>query len=206
MPAEGRPPLTSQEITLIRVWIAQGASPNAKALTGIAELDYTKEPPPQPVGDYSALIPEIQRMDATQGPKLKQVSSKPEDGLILYTVDVASNFGDAQLAQFSKFAPYIVDAELGRTAVTDASLDTLAKFTHLRALHLEETKVNGDGLAKLAPLTQMTYLNLSGTQVGTSAITPLNSMKNLRHLYLYNTPAQPAQGAGAANSDARSHP
>ncbi len=32
--------------------------------------------------------------------------------------------------------PYIVEAELGRTAVTDASFDTLKQFTHLRALHL----------------------------------------------------------------------
>ena len=44
------------------------------------------------------------------------------------------------LAQFQKFAPYIVEAELGRTAVTDASFDTLKQFTHLRALHLEETQ------------------------------------------------------------------
>ena len=50
------------------------------------------------------------------------------------------------LPQFQKFAPYIVEAELGRTAVTDASFDTLAKFTHLRALHLEGTTVTGDGL------------------------------------------------------------
>ena len=76
------------------------------------------------------------------------VSAKPSDGLILYTVDAASSFGDAQLAQFQKFAPYIVEAELGRTAVTDASFDTLKQFTHLRALHLEETQITGDGLAK----------------------------------------------------------
>jgi hypothetical protein len=43
----------------------------------------------------------------------------------------------------------IVEAELGRTAVTDASFDTLKQFTHLRALHLEETRVTGDGLASL---------------------------------------------------------
>ena len=80
------------------------------------------------------------------------------------------SFGDAQLAQFQKFAPYIVEAELGRTAVTNASFDTLGKFTHLRALHLEGTAVTGDGLAKLAPLSQLTYLNLSGTKVTEAAL------------------------------------
>jgi Leucine-rich repeat (LRR) protein len=134
------------------------------------------------------------------------VSGNPEDGLILFTVDAAGSFGDAQLAQFQKFAPYIVEAELGRTAVTDASFDTLKQFTHLRALHLEETHVTGDGLAKLAPLSRLTYLNLSGTQVTEEAARPLSSMKNLRHLYLYNTPAQPATSPESTQPIARSAP
>jgi hypothetical protein len=142
-------------------------------------------------------------MQETQGAKLMQVSVRPEDGLILFTVDAASSFGDAQLAQFQKFAPYIVEAELGRTTVTDAGFDTLKQFTHLRALHLEETHVTGTGLAKLAPLTQLTYLNLSGTQVTAEAARSLSSMKTLRHVYLYNTPAQPAPAAEQAPQIAR---
>jgi hypothetical protein len=140
-------------------------------------------------------------MEKGQGAKLMHVSSKPSDGLVLYTVDAASSFGDAQLQQFQNFAPYIVEAELGRTAVTDASFSALSKFTHLRALHLEGTKVTGDGLAKLASLLQLTYLNLSSTQVTQSAVAPLASMKNLHHLYLYDTPAKPIPG-----SESTQHP
>ena len=108
--------------------------------------------------------------------------------------------------QFQKFAPYIVEAELGRTAVTDASFDTLKQFTHLRALHLEETHITGDGLAKLTSLSQLTYLNLSGTQVTEESARPLSSMKNLRHVYLYNTPAQPAANPQPTQPIARSTP
>jgi hypothetical protein len=151
-------------------------------------------------------MPEIRQMQQAQGAKLMLMSARPEDGLVLYTVDASASFGDAQLAQFQKFAPYIVEAELGRTAVTNASFDTLKQFIHLRALHLEETRVTGEGLAKLAPLTQLTYLNLSGTQVTSAAIAPLSSMKNLRHLYLYNTPAQPAQSAEQTQPIARNAP
>ena len=120
------------------------------------------------------------------------VSSKPSDGLILNTVDVAASFGDAQLAQFQKFAPYIVEAELGRTAVTDASFDTLASSRICARSILKERPSPETGLQKLAPLTQLTYLNLSGTRVTSAAVAPLASMKNLRHVYLFNTPAQPA--------------
>jgi len=139
-------------------------------------------------------------MDLAQGAKLKPVSRKPEDGLVLYTVDVAPQFGDVQLAQLLKFAPYIVEADLGRTTVTNASFDTLARFTHLRALHLEGTGITGDGISKLAPLTQLTYLNLSGTMVSPAAAAQLRSFRNLRHIYLYNTPAQPIAEAPAANA------
>jgi mono/diheme cytochrome c family protein/uncharacterized membrane protein len=206
MPAEGRPPLRAEDIALIKAWIQQGASPTATVLAGISTGDERQELPLQPVGDYSALMPEIRQMQQTQGAKLIPVSSKPEDGLILFTVDASGGFGNAQLAQFQKFAPYIVEAELGRTAVTNASFDTLKQFTHLRALHLEETRITGDGLAKLASLSQLTYLNLSGTQVTEDSVRPLSSMKNLRHLYLYNTPARPVANLQPEQPIARSTP
>lgn len=195
MPAEGRPPLKREEIAWIKAWVLQGASPSATTLTGVSIREGPHDAPLQPVGNYSSLMGEIQQMDSGQGAKLVPVSSKLSDGLILNTVDVAASFNDAQLAQFSKFAPYIVEAELGRTAVTDASFDTISKFTHLRALHLEGTAVTGKGLAKLAPLTQLTYLNLSGTKVTLAATAPLASMKNLHHIYLFNTPAASAPAA-----------
>ncbi|HEY6849266.1 MAG TPA: c-type cytochrome domain-containing protein [Terracidiphilus sp.] len=191
MPAEGKPPLRGQEISYLRAWIQQGASPTAATLSGIATREREPDPAFEPVGDYSALNAEIHETEQAQGAKLIPVSAKPADGLTLSTIDRASNFGDRELAEFQKFAPYIVEAELARTAVTDASFDTLKQFTHLRALHLEGTHVTGNGLAKLAPLSQLTYLNLSGTEVTQAATTPLGAMKNLRHIYLYNTPAQP---------------
>lgn len=195
MPAEGRTPLTSEEISWIRGWIASGATSTATSVPGVGlvggHTEGPAEPPPQPVGDYSQLMPEISQMQHGLGAKLVPVSSKPADGLILRTVDVAPSFGDAQLAEFQKFAPYIVEAELARTAITDASFDTLKTFTHLRALHLEGTSITGANLAKLSSLTQLTYLNLGGTKVSAQSVATLKNMPRLRHLYLFNTSAQP---------------
>lgn len=197
MPAEWRTPLTSDEIKMVRAWITAGASSTALSIPGFSATTTAQasEPPLQPVGDYSALMPEIQRMQHSQGAKLVPVSAKPSDGLVLRTVDTASSFNDAQLAQFQKFAPYIVEAELSRTAVTDASFDTLRTFTNLRALHLDGTTITGSGLAKLGALKQLTYLNLSDTRVTAQAAAALKSMPQLRHVYLFNTPAQPDETA-----------
>jgi len=203
MPAEGRPPLKPDEVARIRAWIEQGASPASRTVAGVVIEEQPKEAPPEPVGDYSALMPEIHQMAQSQGAKLLVVSAKPSDGLILNTVDAPANFGDAQLARFQKFASYIVEANLARTSLTDASFETLSRFTHLRALHLEGTAVTGNGLAKLTSLTHLTYLNLSETKVDSAAIVPLTSMRNLRHVYLFDTPAQPAT-AGDTHTAERS--
>ena len=197
MPAEGRTPLTSDEVSWIRAWIKTGATATATSIPAISSSDAPSEgppePPPEPVGDYSQLMPEIVRMQHGLGAKLVPMSANPSDGLILRTVDVASSFGDAQLRGFEKFSPYIVEAELGRTAITDASVDTLKTFTHLRALHLEGTTITGADLGKLSALSQLTYLNLSGTKVNMQSVAPLRNMPRLRHLYLFNTLAQPSE-------------
>jgi uncharacterized membrane protein len=206
MPAEGKPPLKAEEIAWITAWVQQGASASATSLAGITIREDLPEVPLQPVGDYSAMNGEIGQMSQSLGAKLVRVSRVPSDGLVLSTVDVAASFGDAQLAGFLKFAPYIVEADLARTAVTDASFDTLAKFTHLRALHLEGTQVTGSNLAKLAPLSQLTYLNLSGTKVSSAAVAQIEKMKSLRHVYLYNTPAQPAVTVAAAQPNTKKEP
>ncbi len=198
MPAEGRPPLKPDQIASIRAWIDQGASPVANTIAGVSTPAAVKESPIQPVGDYSKFMEDIRQMENSQGAKLLPVSSKPSDGLILNTVDVAASFGDAQLAQFEKFAPYIVEADLARTAVTDASFETLGRFTHLRALHLEATAVTGSGLARLAALSQLTYLNLSETKVTAANLSSIRSMPNLRHIYVFNSPAQLAPASVAA--------
>lgn len=202
MPSEGRPALKPEEIAWIQAWIAQGASPELKTLAGIS-LPHEDEPLPQ-VADYSAKMAVIEQAAKAAGVTLVPVSRNLGDGLILNTVDAGAKFGDAQLASLEPFAPYIVEAELGRTSVTDASPGTLAKFSHLRAIHLEGTAITGNGLAQLAQLKQLRYLNLSGTQVTAAAVAPLTSFKG--HLYLYNTPARPIPAAPDGQSTARKEP
>jgi uncharacterized membrane protein/mono/diheme cytochrome c family protein len=194
MPAEGRAPLTPEEIARIHAWVLQGASPDATNVSGIFIPEDQDEAPP-PVGDYSAFMSELRQMQQSQGAKLVAVSGNPSDGLILRTIDVAATFDDARLARFQRFAPFIVDAELGRTAITDAGVETLSQYKNLRALHLEGTSISGQNLARLSSLPQLTYLNLSGTRVTSEAVAPLKGKPNLRHVYLFNTPAEPASAA-----------
>jgi hypothetical protein len=196
MPAEGRAPLTPEEIARIRAWVVEGASADATSVPGVFFAEDQEQAPP-PIGDYSAFMAEIRQMQPSPGAKLVPVSANPSDGLILRTADIAGTFDDAQLTKFQRFAPFVVEAELARTAVTDAGVETLVQFKNLRALHLEGTAVSGRTLGKLSSLSRLTYLNLSGTKVTSDAVGPLKLDANLRHLYLFNTPAEPAPAADA---------
>jgi mono/diheme cytochrome c family protein/uncharacterized membrane protein len=190
MPAEGRPPLKPEEIAILRAWVEAGASPAAQRVAGLSNPTQPEEAPARPVGDYSALMGELATMRAAQGPKLLPVSGKPSDGLILMTADASESFDDAALARFEKLAPYIVEVDLARTAVTDKSFETLATFSSLRTVHLEGTRVTGVGIEKLSGLSQLSYINLSGTKLSPAALPVLRSLKNLRHVYTFDTPAE----------------
>jgi Leucine-rich repeat (LRR) protein len=50
--------------------------------------------------------------------------------------------------------------------------------------------VSGRTLGKLSSLSQLTYLNLSGTKVTSEAVATLKNISKLRHLYLFDTPAE----------------
>jgi hypothetical protein len=191
MPAESKPPLKPEEIVWIKAWIAAGASDAATTVAGVTLPARRKTVLLPPVGDYSWLMDQIAQLEKTQSISLVPVSRNSADGLVLQTISAGRKFNDGQLAQLAKFGPYIVEARLGHTSVTDACFDTLATFSNLRALHLEDTAISGKGLAKLNQLSQLTYLNLTGTKVTGESVAALVSMKNLEHVYLYNTAAQP---------------
>jgi uncharacterized membrane protein len=197
MPAEGRPPLKPEEIAILRAWVEAGASRNARAVANLPNPAQPEEASARPVGDYSAMAGEIAAMRAAQGPKLLPVSGKPSDGLILMTEDAPESFDDAVLARFEKFAPYIVEVDLARTAVTDKSFDTLATFTGLRSIHLEGTQVTGAGIDKLSRLSQLSTINLSETKLSPTALLTLRSLKNVRHVYTFDTPAELATSPSA---------
>ena len=164
MPAEGRTPLTADEIAALRAWILAGASPTATSIPGIAVAAEHADLPLQPVGDYSPLMDEILQMQRSEGAKLVAVSARPSDGLILRTIDVASTFDDTQLARFQRFAPFIVEAELGRTAVSDACFDTLKQLHEFACSSSGRHSGYGRALAKLSATLTADLLELEWDQ------------------------------------------
>lgn len=154
MPPSGKPPLTEDEKTVIRLWIAHGASGSLRDIAGA----------PKPVVEVK--IPELDPAAAEKqrAPLAAQVARLQErfPGVIAYEaqdspdLEISASlkgqaFGDADLQVLAPLAARIVRADLSGTAITDASLPLLAAMPKLRNLRLSGTKVRDIHALEAAP-------------------------------------------------------
>jgi hypothetical protein len=188
MPAEGKPHLSAAEIRIIDLWIAAGASASLPrdAIAGAAPA---AEPELPSAPDYRPQLPQIQALEATLGIQLVPRSQIPTDGLILRTASFPAHASDAAIARLAPVGAFIVDAELARSAITDAAMSPLARFTNLRKLDLSYTAITPNGLRALVPLKRLETLNLTGTATSAAGVAALKSNPALRHIYVFQTPA-----------------
>ena len=207
MPPRKKPRPTAAEIALLSWWVKQGASRDlaltavTRAPASVTALLVSAAASTAPagesayvprVGDYSALRDEITRLERSLGIKLLPLSQHPGDGLILRPRGAEGRFGDAELAQFTRVAPFIVEAELAGTRVTDAGLAALKPFSHLERLHLERTAVTGATAGELRVLPKLDYLNLCLTAVADDALPAFANLTGLHQLYLFGSKVTPA--------------
>ena len=182
MPSDGKPLLAPEEIKIIELWLAAGAS----ATKPLA--DFPTAPVPRPARaphvplapDWQPRAAEIAAFEKATGLKLLPRSQIATDGLVLRTASAPARCDDAVLAQLAPLAPLIVEAELARTKITDAGLRTLAKFPNLRALDLTRTAITSAGLAPLAGLKNLEALNLTDTPVDDAGLAKLKSAPALK--------------------------
>lgn len=190
MPSDGKPLLSPSEIKAIELWIAAGASPT-KPVTDFPDL-------PRPAASHVPLAPdwrprsrEIVALEEATGLKLVPRSQVGTDGLILRTAGASLRCDDAALAKLAPIAALIVDAELARTRITDAGLETLAHWKNLHAIDLTRTSVTSAGLAALAGLKKLERLNLTETKVDAAGVAELKPLPSLKRVWLFGTKAEP---------------
>jgi hypothetical protein len=103
-----------------------------------------------------------------------------------------SSCNDAKLEVLLPLKDQIAQLDLGRTAVTDAGMKTLAQLTHLASLDLRQTKITDAGLQHLAAASKLRTLNLYGTEVTDAGLKHLYNLKGLKNVFLWQTKATEA--------------
>ncbi len=208
MPPSDEKQMTPEETTLLKWWIEQGASetitiaaakktPDIEALlggllkAGTSKVASAPKAPVKPKAkpltedEKKAVVAVAAKMTAL-GATLMPLALDTEQQR-LSVINAADKFSDKDLAELAAIAPHIVWVDLARSQVTDAALGTLAKFSNLERLHLENTKVTDAGIANLAALKNLEYLNLYGTKVTDAGIAKLAANTALKKLFVWQT-------------------
>ncbi len=79
-----------------------------------------------------------------------------------------------------KAASALTVLNLSENGVTDADMDTIARFTNLEVLALQDTKVTGAGLAQLTEMKRLNVLNLKNCRIVDADVSCFIRMPNLR--------------------------
>lgn len=178
MPAGNKPPLAQDELRVIELWIAAGAS-GATPVDSIAGA-----PPPSPPIVIEPL--DVEAVAKARAPLDAQVRALfarypnsigylSRDSAAL-TVDVqrlGADFDDADLAQFEPVAAAVSRLDLSGTAITDAAAATLAVFGHLEALRLNGTRTGDGALTAVSQMRGLTTLTLFDTNASPERIAEL---------------------------------
>jgi hypothetical protein len=172
MPPSGKTPLTPDEVTVIKLWIAAGASGELRTIKGA----------PKPVLEVK--IPEtdpatVQRQRSPLAAALTQLQAR-FPGVIFYesrnSADLeldaslkGAAFGDADLAALMPLKARITRADFSGTSITDASAPALAAMTSLARLRLARTAVTDKTVEALVGLKALKSVSLVDTRASDAA-------------------------------------
>jgi mono/diheme cytochrome c family protein len=179
MPPSGKTPLDKDAITVVRLWVARGASGD---LAAAAIKDAPRLIPP-------VRIPEtdLREVERARAPLRQQVEElqKRFPGVLAYqsrgSADLEINasllgkrFNDDAFSALAPLKDRVVRLDVSRTAVTDSMAALLSQMPRLGTLRLADTAVTDVTVARLARLPSLKSLTISGTAVTAAALVPLH--------------------------------
>ena len=192
MPAEGKEPLSPEEVEWISWWIEQGkADPNLLLTQSTPELIAWADPrlsirqasTSTTTSIDTAQIGNLRRM----GFRVRVLSQETGALDVVLPEEVAQGKASEFLKALAPIKDQIHWLSLAQTGLQDTDLTRVAEFTNLRRLRIENNTITNQGLASLPTLSKLEVLNLNGTQITAQGLSQLIPLKNLQSLYLWNT-------------------
>lgn len=191
MPQKGER-LKPAEVAALRAWIAAGATWPEAADAWFAEKAKAMVVPKIDFGIAAPDAATGERIDAALRALEKRGIVAQRIAADTPAIDVNASllgraFTDADLALLADLAPVLVWLDLGRTAVTDEGMKSLAGFGELRRLVLANTAVGDQGLAALGALPKVAVLNAYGSKATDQGLLALATWPALRTVYAFET-------------------
>lgn len=198
---KGKPPLTSDQVKAIELWIGAGASDKI-AITAIkdgpsgslvpTEAKFEEIDPTAVAKLRSAIAPAVAELQK-QFPSVLDYDSRGVADLRLNASILGSKFGDRDLEAFAPIAEHIVVADFSRTAITDHSAAGIAAMKRLRVLRLMDTHLTDATLVNLETLNQLESLDVYGTPITPAVLPAIAKLPKLSHFYAGQTGIVPGK-------------
>ena len=196
MPAEGKKPLTAEEIQLISWWIKEGNADPKVLLTDADEdlIDWAK-PRPNILGAETTAISKIDtaQIQALENAGFRVRILSHESGALDVSLPSESSKGQASelLKALLPIKDQVYWLTLAEAGIQDSDLGLIAQFSNLQRLRIENNPISDAGISALKSLTKLEVLNLNGTEVSGQGLESLVEIKSLKSLYLWNTSVSP---------------
>lgn len=166
MPAEGKTPLSTGQVNIVKWWIENGA------------LD-------------AGLIKDLPLDEETNAALSEQLGliTKVLVAEVSAETVIALEQEGFHLSRIMQGKPWInAIYETPQVPLTDAKLDLLSSIKEqLLWLKLNRSSITDEQMQKLAPLTQLQRLNIANTTVSNAGLTHINGLLKLKSLNVFNT-------------------
>jgi len=204
MPPKGKPQLTSEELTLLQAWIAEGAQfelpvaalgANDSLMLAIGAI-------------YSVDQEESFDFPAANAGQIEKLSTPYRivrvvaDGSPALSVSFygAGFYTDQSLADLEPIAEQVVSLNIDGMPIGKQGLEAIAKFKNLREINLNDTPVDDNSLTGLGVLPKLRSVSLSGTAVTAAGVKELLANDGLRKVFIWNTSISSEEAAQLAAS------
>ncbi len=192
MPPQGKRPLAANEVKLLELWIAAGASSSlaanaikdapTDAVPVVADVTFPEIDPAAVTRSRAPLAAEVAQLKQ-RFPNLLDYESRGSADLVVDASALGAKFGDDDLAALQPLSGQIVVADLSGTAITDRSAPMLAAMKRARVLRLTNTKVTDATVLALGGSDGLQSLDLYGTAVTPACLKVVEGLPRLRHFY-----------------------
>lgn len=192
MPAEGKRPLTDDQVAVIEWWIVN----HAPQLATVASLSPDK-------GSTELLV----RYFGLGTTSLDELIAPPADttvvnrltrqGFLVNRLSAKSNFLEVVLPEgttkkiditlLAALKDQLVWLKLPNGSISDSDLEVLGGLVNLRKLNLSRNPVSDAGVLHLSALNNLEYLNLYATQVSDNGVNELVKLPALSSLFVWQT-------------------
>jgi uncharacterized membrane protein len=192
MPPQGKRPLAANEVKLLELWIAAGASSTLAAnaikdaptdvVPVVAEVTFPEIDPAAVAKARAPLTTQVAQLKQ-RFPNLLDYESRSSADLVVDASALGARFGDDDLKALQPLSGQIVVADVSGTAVTDRSAPLFAAMKRARVLRLTNTRITDATVSALGGLDRLQSLDLYGTAVTPACLKVVEGLPQLRHLY-----------------------